>query len=275
MPDHRSHFANEYVAHRSVTSGIGTARQCDGLRRRVSVPVANIYRAPELGCLERQSLMGRSVTVLEERQGFAFMRDDQTGYVGYMDAADLADWVAPTHRVVAPRSFLFDGPDFKRPAPIHLSHGSLLRIAEEAGRFAKTDCGRWAIRSHIAPITPERDPVAVAERFFGTPYLWGGDSGFGIDCSGLVQASFSACGLACPGDSDQQETDLGETVQDGSVERGDLFFWKGHVAIAVDSDRLIHANAFHMAVAYEPVTEAVERIVAQGDGPVRRQARVI
>lgn len=274
MSDRRSHFANDFVAHRSVTGPLGSARVVDGAACRVAVPVANIYKTPEFGGLERQSVLGQPVTVLEERDGWAFMRDDTKGFVGYMAASDLEPWIAPTHRVIAPRSLVFSRPDIKTPDPIHISMGSLLAVDDIEGRFAKTRDGSYAIASHLTPIAPASDPVAVAERLVGTPYLWGGNSGFGIDCSGVVQAGLSACHIDCPGDSDQQEAQLGQTVTDGSIRRGDLFFWKGHVAMAMDADRLIHATAHYMAVVIEPIADTIARIEQQGGGPVTRQVRV-
>jgi cell wall-associated NlpC family hydrolase len=130
-------------------------------------------------------------------------------------------------------------------------------------------------KPHLRPIShPFRDPVTVAQLFFGTPYLWGGNSAFGIDCSGLVQAALLACGIACPGDSDLQAA-LGNTVPDDApMLRGDLIFWKGHVAMVVDDQTLIHANAHHMAVAYEPIDAAIARIKAQGGGTVTGRRRL-
>ena len=119
------------------------------------------------------------------------------------------------------------------------------------------------------------DPVAVAELFLGTHYLWGGNSRFGVDCSGLVQAGLLACGIACPGDSGDQERALGEDLpEDTPAKRGDLLFWKGHVAWVAGENLLLHANAYHMAVAFEPMDKAIARIISQGDGPVTSHKRL-
>jgi cell wall-associated NlpC family hydrolase len=116
----------------------------------------------------------------------------------------------------------------------------------------------------------------VAEKFLGAPYLWGGKTSDGIDCSGLVQVALTACGIACPRDSDMQAA-LGGAVdaQTETMQRSDLVLWKGHVAIARGDGSIIHANAHHMAVAIEPVTDAIARILAGGSAVtgIRRIAK--
>ena len=144
---------------------------------------------------------------------------------------------------------------------ISLSHGSLVRVTEETEKFAKTEYG-YIPKQHLCKVE-DRDTayVETAKLFLGTPYLWGGNSNTGIDCSGLVQAALTASGIPCPGDSDQQEKQLGKTVSSNSrMESGDLIFWKGHIALAVDANTLIRANAFHTACAYEPLHAAIKRI---------------
>jgi cell wall-associated NlpC family hydrolase len=144
--------------------------------------------------------------------------------------------------------------------------GAMLVVTRVADRLAVTASGACVPAVHLKPVGDhEQDFVALAERFVGVPYLWGGKTALGLDCSGLVQISLHACGIACPRDSDMQEAALGTPVTDrGTLRRGDFVFWKGHVAIVRDEDNLLHANAFHMAVAVEPVEEAFARIRAAG-----------
>jgi cell wall-associated NlpC family hydrolase len=138
-------------------------------------------------------------------------------------------------------------------------------VLREHERFAVTDIG-YVPAGHLAPLAQhESDFVAVAERFLGTPYLWGGKTSSGLDCSALVQVALNACGIAAPRDTDMQERALGALVTSlSTLERGDLVFWKGHVAIVRDGSTFVHANGFHMAVAIEPIPQAIARIRAAG-----------
>jgi cell wall-associated NlpC family hydrolase len=143
--------------------------------------------------------------------------------------------------------------------------GATIAVAREDEPFAITATGGYIPKRHLTPLTAnESDFVAVAERFLNVPYLWGGKSAAGIDCSGLVQVALHACGITCPRDSDMQEKALGKSVSLAGLQNGDLIFWKGHVAFALGRNSLLHANAFHMAVAVEPVGEALARIAAAG-----------
>ncbi len=255
--------------------GVVTAERYErGEKRSVAEPVVDLLRVPG-GRRERQVLAGQGVTVYDERDGWAFVQAAADGYVGYVPRLSLQPAITATHRVSARSTHTYPNADFKANEMEALSFGSLLQVSGEEGRFLETLRG-FVPRAHLEPIDkPARDPVAVAELFLGTPYLWGGNSGFGIDCSGLVQAACLACGISCPGDSDMQETALGEALGDRAAKRGDLFFWKGHVAWVVDQETLLHANAHHMAVSYEGLSETVARIEAQGGGPVTARKRLL
>lgn len=263
--------ANGRVAARRLEGVVPAARYVDGSPRRVSVPVVDLDGAPG-GLRDRQLLWGEEVTVYEVREGQAFVEAARDGYVGYVSEVALAPPRAATHRVSVPATHLYRDDDMKSPDLRHLSFGSLVTVEAEGRAFWETPEG-YIPKKHLRGLDrPFTDPAAVAQLHFGVPYLWGGNSVLGIDCSGLVQAALIACGRACPGDSDLQQT-TGEEAT-GDMRRGDLIFWEGHVAMAVDEATLIHANAHHMAVAYEALDAATLRIRVQGDGEVIARRRL-
>jgi hypothetical protein len=237
--------------------------------REVIDPQAPLRREPYPDApLGTEALMGERVTVYEETEGWCWGQLEADGYVGWLPANALTPpGPEPTHRVAALRTFVFPGPSIKVPPVAALSLGCRLAVARIEGEFAVAPGGHLPAR-HLAPLaSAEPDFVAVAERFVGVPYLWGGKTSLGLDCSGLVQVALTAAGRACPRDSDMQQA-LGEPVDAAAdcsnLRRGDLVFWKDHVAIIRDPATLLHANAFHMAVALEPLAEAISRIEAAG-----------
>ncbi|MDM8167339.1 NlpC/P60 family protein [Roseovarius sp.] len=274
MTDPRRHPANGRVAALRLRGEVEAQGFTEGVPARVVVPVADLLRAPG-GPRDRQFLLGEEVTVYEERDGWSFVEASRDGYTGYLPAAELSGVQAPTHRVTARATHLYRMADFKTRELAALSHGAMLTVTGQEGRFAVTPLG-YVPSMHLSPLEEVADdPVRVAGLFLGTPYLWGGNTSYGIDCSGLVQMACLACGIDCPGDSDMQEAELGHALpEDAPLERGDLLFWETHVAWVVDRDTLLHANAFSMAVSYEPLEAAVHRIEAQGDGPVTSRRRL-
>ncbi|WP_158965258.1 C40 family peptidase [Chachezhania sediminis] len=264
MTDPRRWPANPRVAAARLAGVPEGVERVEGEARMVLRPLANLCRTPA-GALDRQILFGAPVTVYEDRGGWSFIETVDDPYVGYVETAALGSLRAATHRVSAASTRLYSNPDPRAFAGPALTLNARVTVDATFGRFAETEDGFIPL-SHLRAIgTPEPDPVAVAERLLGTPYLWGGNSRAGIDCSGLVQAACRACAIPCPGDSDMQAAELGEALPDGTPRRrGDLLFWKGHVAFVSDPDTLLHANGYHMAVAYEPAEDAIARIAAAG-----------
>lgn len=275
MTDRRRLLANARIAAAELKDQVAAPAYTEGSERRVTVPVADLCAAPD-GPRDRQLLHGARVRVLEVTEGWAFGAAQDDGYVGYLRADALGTPLAATHRVAVPATHLYPAPDLKRREVCWLSFGSELRVVAQAGAFLEVAGGLFVPTPHLRPLSePFEDPVAVAELLRGVPYLWGGNSAAGIDCSGLVQVACRAAGHPCPGDSDQQEAELGETLgPDTRPRRGDLYFWPGHVAWALDGATLIHANAHAMAVAREPIDATLARIEAQGEGPLTRRARL-
>lgn len=275
MMDRRLSPANKRVADPSMRESWPGVQYVDPEPYAVHWPLVDLRNAPE-GRRDRQLLFGETVGVYEMHEGWAFVQSTKDNYVGYVPKSSLANVPEATHRVTAAASHVYARPDFKSRDLMRLSHGCLLHgLAVENG-FLQTADG-YVPFVHCGDVGDRQpDPLVEAKLFLDTPYLWGGNSRFGIDCSGLVQAAFLACGVDCPGDSDLQKAQLGyDLPADVPLERNDLLFWKGHVALVADEGRLIHANAHHMAVTYEGVDAAINRINAQGDGPVTSRKRVV
>lgn len=273
MSDPRLTPANGRVAAARLRGWVEAQSYVEGERRRVDRPIADLLAAPA-GRRERQLLLGEEALVYEDRDGWSFVEAVRDGYVGYLQSDALGEAVQATHTVASPATHLYPAPELKAPEVCGLSFGARLRVVSAAGAFYETHDGRFVPRPHLRPANrPFADPATVAQMHFGTPYLWGGNSIWGLDCSGLVQAALLACDIPCPGDSDLQAAVGREIPPAEPLRRGDLLFWKGHVAMAVDPGTLIHANALAMAVSYEPVEEALARILAS-DGPVTARRRV-
>ncbi|PHY18358.1 NlpC/P60 family protein [Caulobacter sp. BP25] len=267
-PDRRLTLVRDGLADRRLEGLVAAERFVDVTPMQVSAPLASLRVAPQPDAeQEDQVLFGETFDVLFETGEFAFGQARRDRYVGYVPIEALSAPVrTPEHRVSALRTYAFAEPDIKSAIVGLYSLNTLVTIEAREGRFVKGARTGWFVEHHLAPIGQfETDYVAIAQRFLGAPYQWGGRESLGLDCSGLIQQALYACGRACPRDTDLQRGFFPEIAQ-AERQRGDLVFWKGHVAILLDPDTILHANAHHMAVAIEPLAEAIARIEASGVG---------
>ncbi|GAB4527720.1 MAG: C40 family peptidase [Roseibium sp.] len=233
--------------------------------------------------IDTEALAGEWVTVYEQTpEGWAWGQLDTDGYVGWLSSDGLGPVKPATHRVRALRTYRYPGPDLKFPPLGLLSIGSKVRVTGQTQTrglaYALLNDGSAVVEKHLVPVDAvEDDWVSVAEEFVGTPYLWGGRSSLGLDCSALVQLAAQTGGHELPRDSDMQEAEAGEEIphdDPSALRRGDLLFWKGHVGIVTGPNRLLHANGHTMTVAFEDLDQAIARIAATEWGAITRARRL-
>ena len=272
--DKRLHAARPDLADSRLRGRVEAERFVDGRPARAAREVVPLRRRPAPDApLDTEILFGEALRVFEETvDGWSWVQLDGDGYVGWTPSAGLSagEGEAPTHRVRVPRTLVFPEPDIKRPPLGALPLGALVtggeRASDRNADYLRIAPDGWVVVQHLAPAGETvGDFVAVAERFAGVPYLWGGKSALGVDCSGLVQVALSMAGRAAPRDTDMQQAGLGTALEpDAGLRRGDLVFWPGHVGVMLDETRVLHANAHHMLTAAEPLAETVARLEAKG-----------
>lgn len=269
----RSDLAAAYLKGRIIAD-----RYVEGVVMEVKEGVVDLRREPRPdSAIDTQALYGERVTVYDEEEGWAWAQLAGDGYVGWIAANALwSELSAPTHRVCAPRTFVYPAASIKQPPLLALPLSAEVSIVEERGSFLVTRDRGFIWRTHLAPLdAPAEDFVTVAETLIGAPYLWGGKSSIGVDCSGLVQIALAAAGKKAPRDSDMQEAQLGAPIEIGApLLRGDLVFWKGHVGVMRDEATLLHANGTHMLVSSEPLERVRARNLEAGAGDITSVRRL-
>jgi cell wall-associated NlpC family hydrolase len=279
--DPRLHAYLPELADIRLRGKVAARRFVEGEMKRVTAPSTPLRRLPRSDIpIDTELLRGETVRVFSATvEGWSFVQNETDSYVGFMPTEALGEMgPEPTHRIAALRTFVYPGADMKLPPIAALSIGSRLALAGEVvtrgTSYRLIAGGEGAVAAvHVVSLdaAPEADFVAVAERFLGTPYLWGGRTAAGVDCSGLIQLSLMVAGHEVPRDTDMQRDAIGNLVAGGiaaSLRRGDLVYWSGHAGILTDSDRFLHASGHHMTVVIEPLAAALARIAAVSGAPL-------
>ena len=272
--DPRLHPLRDDLAGAELKGHVERPRFAEARPAQVAVGTLDLRRTPAHDAmLVSQLFHGDQVRVYESKGGWAWLQNTSDGYVGYAEVAALSDTVdSMSHWVRVPRSFVFPAPDEKAPPLDALPMTARVRVLSEQGSYSEiawapgsNGGSGWVPTRHLlADGETVEDFVATALAFLGMPYLWGGRTSLGLDCSGLVQVALNAAGLPALRDSDQQEASLGEPRPlDAPATRGDLYYMPGHVAIALDRWRVVHANAHDMMTSIEPLDDLVARVKAE------------
>ncbi|WP_243445921.1 C40 family peptidase [Polymorphobacter arshaanensis] len=260
--DHRINAVRNDLADIALADRVIAPRYVQPLPMHCATAVAMLRGAPDTAATATSALLyGEAFAVFDIDNGWAWGQCAHDGYVGYVEAAALtADALPATHRVSAPSALVFSRADIKAPVLADLPLGALLAAADHDEKFIAAADG-FIHRRHVAALSDfAPDALEVARQFIGTPYLWGGRSRAGIDCSGLVQVALMAAGQFAPRDSDQQAQGIGDAVALADRAPGDLLFIPGHVGFIDHDDRLLHANAFWMRTASEPLADMLARL---------------
>ena len=267
--------ANETVACSTLKGKIKHANFVEAKNYQVNVPFVDLLGSPD-GKRNRQLIYGSKVKYFSAAKGWAFIQNTYDNYVGYVPESTIASETQKTHIVTAPLAHVFMEPNIKSKNIEILPLAARVSGEVIENGFLETELG-WISVSQLKRKTElSKDPVEVSKLLQNAPYLWGGNTTLGIDCSGLIQISLLLCGIDCPGDSDQQMNTLGQNIDIGSPrKKGDILFWKGHVAWALNERQILHANAYHMATVIEEANEAIERIKKQDNNSVIAHKRLI
>ena len=268
--DPRLHAYRDDLANVDLKDQVSASNYVEGKPARIGSHFADVHKHPDAqSMLQTQLLHGHDVLVFDQADDWAWVQQPLDGYVGYVRQEVLVtdNLTDPTHMVIAPRTFLYREPDLKMGRTGYRSMGSKLVVTGETTtrgtNYLILDSGEAVIAHHLIKIGDwQSDPVSVAETLLHTPYLWGGNTGFGLDCSGLVWLANLLCGNPVLRDSDMQAASIGEEISMDfrQLRRGDLVFWRGHVGMMADGENLLHANGNSMNVALEPLESAIERI---------------
>ena len=226
--------------------------------------------------LSTQLLYGEECDVFETKNGWSWIQSRRDNYVGYTPTINLTRKIyKPNSKVISLRTVIYTKPDIKSVTKGYLSFNSLVEVIKIKGKYSLIKNLGWCPSLDLVKIKSSKfNHIDLSKQYLDTPYLWGGRDSMGIDCSGLIQNLHQINNRPFPRDTDMQEIFVTNEVKyEKDLKAGDLVFWKGHVAMMIDNSNIIHANAFHMKTAIEPLSTAKKRIL-KSNGKIKKLGRL-
>lgn len=260
--DPRIHIARGDIVEIALASIVAAGRYTAPMSMVGAAPRTPLRTEPDaMAAAASELLHGEFFDVYDMQNDWAFGRTLHDQYTGWLPLAALADppeEPAPEHIITARSAPVFARPDIKAPILHYLPLGGRIHAVPSA-KFVALATGGHVHKQHIAP-QKSSTPLGIARMFAGAPYVWGGRTPEGVDCSGLIQSALAACQIACPRDSDQQRESLGTKIDPSVAGKGDIAFFPGHVGMLTAPDMLLHANAHWMRVIEEPLAHVLARL---------------
>ena len=273
--DPRTTLARKDLADTALKARVRAERYAPIKSKVVSTGIVDVKKTPNNSApLLTQAFFGEEVSMLDEANGWAFCQLNSDGYVGFLKSEHLSTHgLQPSHSVAVPLSHVYPKPDVRAPIGMAIPFGAQVTISEgvEEKRFSEVRGLGWIYKRHLKPLgSLNADYLQTAAMFLHAPYVWGGKTALGLDCSALVQLALNYAGKDCPRDTDQQLEMLGRSVgaNISACEKGDLVFFPGHVGFMLDKMRLLHANATYMRVTLDKLESVVSRLSMVHDNPV-------
>ncbi len=223
-------------------------------------PVISLHKKPSVKSeIVTQMIFGESFSVIKKSSKWLKIKIKEDQYKGFIKNKNFYNYLRPTHKVRCLKAKILKFPN-KKKIINEISFGSKIRVTDKKGKFLKFSKG-WVAKKDVSPITfKEKNLFRKIEIFKNIKYKWGGKSFKGIDCSALVQVFLNFNNKFCPRDAKDQVKYFKKNIKFKELKKNDIIYWKGHVAIALSSKKLIHAYGPFKKTVIMGIDQTIKRI---------------